>query len=284
MAGRILRGTAAAVLVWMGVAGMAGATEYDMPVYVLPDAALSGAIGSGDAALRDAMLADQDYIDNMALDERFYDELDWREAVTQLIAGQDGRADMTNGFAVELLLRQLTPPGDRFAILMPFADLSVAGEVMLAAGKEDAAWLLDRLSTGVLPADGGLAARIGPSDYHAQVSLVPPADMARARDALPQIRQVADLLNEAMQEPGSAVHAQAETILETVIRADLARYTPSEPMSPAQIEASVAQRLSDPYFVRDPVIFLAEDLDTIQAALDRAADKGETAVFVYRSW
>lgn len=269
---------AAAVL---GSAAGARATEYDMRIYVLPESALAAAIGSGDAALHQAMLADTAYIADMGLEERFTDD-GWRKAADQLIAGLDDRDAFANGFAVELLLRQITPPDGRFEVLLPFTDLEDVAQLMKVAGQPDSAALLRHITYGIWTDQTGLAARIGPSEYPARIWLVPAGDAA-ARTTLPPIRQVATVIEATETAPGSATAAQGKKLLEAAIRAYLAEPW-QDPMTPAETEQRFARHMADPYIFTQPSAALVEQLDPIGAALDRAAETGNAAVFVYRSW
>ena len=258
------------------------ASEYDMGIYVLPEASLAAAIGSKDAGLRQAMLGDTAYIADMALDERFTNG-GWRPAVDQLVAGQAGRMDFANGFAIELMLRQITPPDGRFAVLLPFADLDAAATVMQAAGHDDSAALLRRINQGVWSDDTGLLARIGVTEYPARVWLVPEGQAAAARAALRPIHQVGELLDAASLDPSSAAGQQGRKILEAAIRAYLAEPW-HDPMTPAEIESRVASDLEDPYQFVEPILGVLEQITPIEDALDRAAKTGQATVFVYRSW
>lgn len=270
----------AAVL--LGSAAGARATEYDMRIYVLPEAMLEVAIGSRDAALHQAMLADQAYIADMALEERFTND-GWRKAADQLIAGQQGREPFANGFAMELMLRQITPPDGEFQVLAPFTDLEDVAQLMSVAGQPDSAALLRAITYGIGADHTGLAARIGPSEYAARIWLVPADDVAAARITLPRIRQVAAIIDATETAPGSASAAQGKKLLEAAIR-DYMAAPWQDPMTPAEIEERVARNMADPYDFTQPIAALVEQLDQIEAALDRAAETRNAAVFVYRSW
>lgn len=270
------------------VAAMASegrATEYDMSIYILPEPELSAAIGSGDAALRDAMLGDAAYVDRMGLDQRFAGG-GWRPVVGQLIEGTPGRDEFANGFALELLLRQLTPPADRFEIGLPFASLAESARLMRAAGADQTADFLNRLEYGVRQDDAGLAAKLGATEYPASVWAVDPDQAAILLEAVPHIRAVSRLLEAYGADHDSAAAGQARDLITSAVLADIDQY--AEFRNPAPTEAdraeAVARELKDPYSYDQSIGMLAEELDVIASALERAQGEGKLAVFVYRSW
>lgn len=282
---RAVAGVALALSALLLSARMGAATEYDMTIYVLPEARLTDAIGSDDAALKGAMLADTAYIAEMGLDERFTDG-SWRPVVDQLIAGTPGRGDFANGFALELLLRQLTPVEDRFQIGMPFAALTPPSDLMRVAGKARIAEFLDRLDYGVRRDDIGVAAKIGPTEYPARVWMVPADQASAILGDLPQIREMGQMLRGYDPTSKSRKTLHMRELLAAAVRADAMRFvSPGDaPPTEDELAARIRGELADPYTYVDSMSFLAKELDVIGTALDHAQSNGEAAVFVYRSW
>lgn len=261
------------------MAAPAGATEYDMTIYLLPEADLTAAIGSGDQALQSRMLADAEYIDSMVLDQRFQDG-SWRDAVGQLVAGQPRPDEFANGFAVELLLRDLVPEPARFQIPLPFASMVEPGFTAAAAQKPALSDFLLGLYRGVGGSGTALDRAIGVSEYPAEIWPVRPDDAARILDELPTVPAIAGKLEAfAMGDEGEEA-AQGRALVAAAARMQAEFYGKSE----AEITEEVEMNLRDPYYFVEPMQFLLEEYDTIGAALTRARDEGKMAVFVYHSW
>lgn len=86
-------------------------TELLFSIYVLPEAKLRAAVGSGDEDLRRRMMTDHAYAARVGLHDHITPP-QWRRAVDSLIEGRengDYRQNRLAGYAVELMLRALTP-------------------------------------------------------------------------------------------------------------------------------------------------------------------------------
>lgn len=261
------------------MASPADATEYDMTIYLLPEASLTAAIGSGDQALQARMLADADYIRDMGLDDRFRNG-NWRAAVGQLVAGQDRPDEFANGFAVELLLRELVAESAQFQIPLPFASMAEPGFLAAAADKPALSQFLLGLNRGVDGVGSALERAIGVSEYPAEIWPVAPDEAAGILDEMPAVPAIAAMLEAfAMGEDGEAA-AKGQALVAAAARMQAQAYGETE----AEIAREVEMNLDDPYYFVEPMQFLVEESDTITAALARARDEGKLAVFVYRTW
>lgn len=260
------------------------ATEYDMRIYVLPEQTLRAAIGSEDAALRDAMQQDAGYIEALRLDRRFPDGALTR-AAGQLVAGQEGRASMANGFALELLLRQITPEDGQFQIPLPFAELRVVGDLLDAGGDRVAAGFMYHLSDGVGPGDEGLAKMLGMTEAQASVWPVARAQAPAILAALPDIDRLAETLDAYLFEPDSPRGQRAAGLISEAARRDYIRYGDhgGQGPDPQKTADRVASALDDPYYQIEPVHSLSEDLSVIEDALSAAVARDQLAIFVYRT-
>lgn len=165
------------------------ASESIVFAYLIDPRKLADLIGSQDPELERRMLARTDIVEDLGLERRFSPPEKWREAVSQLIAGERRDNDAMEGFVIMIAAATVGEPAKPPVAGAPFLRTEDARPTLRAVGQPVLAEFFERLDRGndTSVADGllpELAGKLEHSDYPVRVSVHSPADAARYGRAL----------------------------------------------------------------------------------------------------
>lgn len=274
------------------------ATEYSLAVYLIEADKVAAAIGSNDKAILAAMLADRDYVDNTSLEQRFNDPQLWRRAVNDLLTGSARENDMINGFALELLFRQLTTPDERGFMGLPFVSLYELSSFFAETDENILTELFVRIDQGNTAGQRAstlppvLTDKLGDTEYPALVSVIKHSEIARLISVLPRLDPYIVGANDVMS--GDRNSRKARRFLTIVEAAAITNWTEfaSNPNNLEEgedaqemISRGVKYTLEDPYHIYEALTALSDYnyLDTLRNCLKRAEKEGKDIFLVYAS-